>query len=375
MNSNQSNLLTVHSKYICEDNFEKLTYILNYYLSQFRPINTLNKNYNHIPNQINLSNKERYNFVFNQIKRCIYSRFSDLCNDDFISFQDYLILINNYAKNICNNPIDYWKHFTNQKYNINIDKEVKNIRYGTNIKNSRNFKVLIHISVIYSLMKLLFLLEKLYEKNIDPSDIQIVFLYRTHRNINYNGVFKIFDKPPKFNDVNKQLFALMKSIYDIYYGTYIYSIYLNENYVVSTNNNLFLRKLCKKNNINNNNQFNYTNIYFNQNLQGYFFKFDGFIIENSVQEKINKLCYQYSNEVRGNIKKRYLVPKLKSNSHNYSSNKIKKMCIENQVSHFLQLFYPNERSRLYNYIQNNNHLHDYLFSIFLNNTKNYISSF
>ncbi len=374
MNLNKSNLLSVHSKYVCEDNFEKLTGMFNYYLSQFRPTNN-NKNYNYIPNKSNLSNKERYHFVFNQIKRCIYSRFSDLCNTDFISFHDYLRLINNYAQNICNHSEDYWRHFTNNKkykrYNLNIDKEVKNIRYSTNSINSRNFKVLTHISVIYSLMKLQFLLEKLYEKNIDPSDIQILFSYMEYRNINYNGVFKNCDKSPKMNDVNKQLFALMKSIYDIYYGTYVYIIYLNGIKFVSTNNNLFLKKWPKTNNRNNNNIFYYTQLHIGTNLKGYFFKCDEFM-GNNIQEKINKLSYQYII----NNKRRYLVPKLKSNSHNYSSNnKIKKVCPENEVSHFLQLFYTNEQSRLYNYIKNNQNLDDYLFSIFLNNTKNYISSF
>jgi hypothetical protein len=373
MSSNQSNLLTIHSKYVCEDNFEQLTDILNYYLSQFRPTNN-NKNYNYIPSRSNLSNKERYYFVFNQIKRCIYSRFSDLCNTHFISFQDYLTLINNYAQNICNNPIDYWKHFTNnkkyKKYNLNIDKEVKNIRHSTNSINSRNFKTLTHISVIYSLMKLLFLLEHLYEKNINPNDIQIIFSYREHRNINYNGVLKNCEFKPSNKDVNKQLFALMKSIYDIYYGTYIYNIYLNGIKFIDTNNNLFLRKWSKTNNINNNNLFYYTRLHLGTNLKGYFFKCDEFM-GNNIQEKINKLSYQYL----GNVQQRYLVPKLKSNSHNYSSNKIKKVCPENQVSHFLQLFYPNEQSRLYNYIKNNQNVEDYLFAIFLNNTKNYISSF
>lgn len=373
MSSNQSNLLTVHSKYVCENSFKKLVDILNYYLSQFRPSD---KNYNYIPNRNNLSNRERYNFVFNQIKRCIYSRFSDLCNDDFISFQKYLELINNYAKNICNNPIDYWKHFTNKKYNLNIENEIKNIRYGTNTKNSRNFKVLTHISVIYSLMKLLFLLEELYKQNMNPNDIQIIFSYKEHRYINYNGIFKNFNKPPKINDVNKQLFSLMKSIYDIYYGTYVYSIFLNGNYVVSTNNNLFLKLWSRSNNIKNNNRFNYTNIYYVPILQKYyFFKYDEFFYTNmNIQEKINKLSYQYISNA--NNKRRYLVPKLKSNSHNYSSNnKMKKVCHENQVSHFLELFYPTEQMRLYTYIKNNQDLKDYLFYIFLNNTKNYIHSF
>ncbi len=378
MSSNQSNLLTVHSKYVCENSFEELVDILNYYLSQFRPTN--NKNYNYIPNRSNLSNKKRYNFVFNQIKRCIYSRFSDLCNDDFISFQKYLELINNYAQNICNNSIDYWRHFTDNKkykiYNVNIDKEVKNIRYGTNTKNSRNFKVLTHISVIYSLMKLLFLIEKLYEKDIDPNDIQIIFSYKEYRYINYNSIFKNCNKPPQLNDVNKQLFGLMKSIYDIYYGTYVYSIRLNGNYVVNTNNNLFLKKWPQSsNNINNNNRFNYTKINFIIALKKYyFFGCEEYFEGNNIQEKINKLSYHYISNA--NNKRRYLVPKLKSNSHNYSSNsKMKKVCPENQVSHFLELFYPTERTRLYTYIKNNQDLKDYLFYIFLNNTKNYIHSF
>lgn len=374
MSSNQSNLLTIHSKYVCENSFEELVDILNYYLSQFRPTDN-NKNYNYIPNRSNLSNRERYNFVFNQIKRCIYSRFSDLCNDDFISFQKYLELINNYAQNICTNTIDYWRHFTNQVYNLNIENEIKNIRYSTNIKNSRNFKVLTHISVIYSLMKLLFLLEKIYEKGVNPDDIQIVFLHKEYRNINYNGIFKNFNKLPKTNDVNKQLFALMKSIYDIYYGTYVYSIRLYNNEIASTNNNLFLKLLSKNNNITNNNRFNYVRIHLGTNLKGYFFKCDEFM-GNNIQEKINKLSYQYISNA--NNKRRYLVPKLKSNSHNYNS-KMKKVCPENQVRHFLELFYPTEQSRLYDYIKNNQDLKDYLFYIFLNNTianvKNYIHSF
>jgi hypothetical protein len=94
---------------------------------------------------------------------------------------------------------------------------------------------------------------------------------------------------------------------------------------------------------------------------------------NNIQERIDKLSYQYNSN--GNNKKRYLVPTLKSNSHNYSSNqKIKKVCRENEVIHFLQLFYPNEQSRCYNYIKQNQDLEDYLFYTFLHNKK-YISSF
>ena len=44
---------------------------------------------------------------------------------------------------------------------------------------------------------------------------------------------------------------------------------------------------------------------------------------------------------------------------------MKKVCPENQISHFLELFYPTERTRLYDYIKKNQDLKDYLFYIFL----------
>ncbi len=218
MSSNHSNLRNHHSHYICEEHMDDFCDRLNYYLTGFRK--SQNKVHNHIPERANLTNEERYLFVFKQIKRCIYSRFSDLHlqeDESFnknenknrkshstflapskvessmeLSFQSYIQLINDYVNHLIQNPNDYWKHFTNQQYSTQIADEVKKIRNNTNVANKKRqpFYILTHIAVIYSLMKLYFLLEELCKRNFDISTIEIRFTRNKNYQIQYENVIK-----------------------------------------------------------------------------------------------------------------------------------------------------------------------------------------
>jgi hypothetical protein len=221
-----SNLTKYHNIYLCENDMFIFCEMLNYYLSGFRSTN--NKVHNKIPNRSNLSNEDRYRFVCKQIKRCIFSRFSDLSVEDK-SFQSYINLLTNYVNNIIKYPDEYWKHFTNKQYNVNIANEIKNIVNNTNNINKRkqNYYILTHISIIYSLIKLYLIIDKLYKQNIELSNYEIRFTRNNNYNIQYNNILKKCDQIPDMNKIQKQIFYLTKSIYDIYYGTYVFTIYMS----------------------------------------------------------------------------------------------------------------------------------------------------
>ncbi len=406
------NLLNHHQTYICASNFELLTNKLNYYLSGFRA--GINKNHNRIANSYNLSDEKRWKMVLNQIKRCIYSRFSDSFYKSKLSIDDYIADINRYAENICRYSIGYWKYLTNQHIKNGIASQnimnyvlkkdsitqkyiktsftklyVNQIESEIEIMNDHS-TVLNHIAALYSLIKLHIILEKIKELNLDISKISICFVQH-NSNILYKDVLEKLNKPPTEDDINKQLYSIVKSINNIYCGMFIFTIYYDEEKLVDTYNNLYtnilydnissniIRELQKYDDIlkdlscviknKKNKKVNHKPIksqkfhkprnlimHYTNNNELYLFKCDEYL-GNDLHNKIKDLNYYYlaNNNIINGRDKRYkcLINKnLASNSNSYQNRCLKNMPKCN-IYQYIDLFNHIQKRRLYSYIYKN----------------------
>lgn len=378
------NLLNHHTDYICAKNFEFLSNKINYYLTGFR--SPLNKNHNRLPNNPSLQNHQRYDMILNQIKRCIYARFGDMCyTKNPISMETYISMINTYSKNICENPEEYWEYFkkydTSYKQNHRekmkmIDEEVK--------KMVSHIKVLTHMAAIYSLIKMFMIFEKIKELDVDPTLLDVCYIKYSVPFL-YKNVFEKLRNIPKEVDKNRQLFSIAQSINDMYHGMHIFTIFIKrgdkkemnrENILVDTNNNLYMSILYRptRNQIININQNNrrrikecaprniknersiqeypkYTELHYHSE-QFYLFRCDEYFGIN-IHQRIDELNeYYLANETKEcgrSVSK--INQKMSSSSSNY-----KDRCCKNDkniIYQYIDLFYTEQKRDLYQYIYMN----------------------
>ena len=116
-----------------------------------------------------------------------------------------------------------------------------------------NTLVLYHVGLIYALIKLYMILQKLQEMtmndpNFDIRELQICYTTYTDKdyNRNKNGkhlftdvINRISTSKPTDTDVNRQLFLISKRVNHIYSGHHVFSVYYSGTKLVDTYNNVF----------------------------------------------------------------------------------------------------------------------------------------
>ena len=257
---------------MCSKTFEQFASTISCYLNGYR--SNLHKACDDIPNKT--LPEHRWKYALDQIKRCIYSRYSNmLCTKHATTLNDFSRSLNTYVGSMITNPKMYCDYFGKHiDKNDPIYKQMVEITCSTTALN--------HAGVIYSLIKLYIILKKLHDltmddPNFDLSTLEICYT-KYHDTMLYTDMIKIkcardgtenltnsgtnskeYDfiyadilktvkrthgvdlrDPTVINDIiNRQLLSIAQKVNHIYCGLHVFSVYIAGEKIVDTYNNIF----------------------------------------------------------------------------------------------------------------------------------------
>ena len=312
---------------------------------------------------------KQWEVILLYIKRYLQSRCA-LMDQQPVTLEEYITMINDYASNICKDPYTYWEYFSgNTTENSKIITEIKKIEECVSILNT--------MGEIYGVIKLYNILRTMMCEMLWKWP-QLIRYSKSNSKIKYGDILAALSKeeaddPEQLhNAVTRQLFSLAKSVNEIYNGCHVFTVYAHSpngmftgsftevtvecvRKLVDTNNNLYkplVYELTKDqiDEINNNNIANGWSV--REDSNG--FRCDDFdgdvydpgfhILHNANGTYIFRMDEYMGDDLHQTIKIDIILPSSTGNCHYKEGN---------QIYQYLDLYWKSEKDRLYGYIYDN----------------------
>ncbi len=209
----------VHSTFSCHKNLHQFTNILNTILN-------IDDNHTEISSNKKLA-------IFNTIKRCLYSRYSD--NIKKVNKTNSCNITN--IPTLVRRLFPYFQILYKLSENISISDTEKKRIYSNKEDNKEITKALVHFSIINSLKKLYIILDYLIAKKCKINKIEY---FENYNNliIDYNSIINKYHNKMNQKLYNKQLIFFYISILQIYHNSNFLIIYDNQKNI-TTQTDLF----------------------------------------------------------------------------------------------------------------------------------------
>ncbi len=203
----------VHSTFSCHKNLHQFTNILN---------TILNIDDNNKINSSKMSHNKKL-ALFNTIKRCLYSRYSDNIKKVNKTNSCNITNIPTFVRRL----FPYFQILYKLSENISISDTEKKRIYSNKEDNKEITKALVHFSIINSLKKLYIILDYLISKKCKINKIEY---FENYNNliIDYNSIINKYHNKINQKLYNKQLVFFYISVLQIYHNSNFLIIYDNQ---------------------------------------------------------------------------------------------------------------------------------------------------